>query len=119
LFGGGSSDLRDLVERLEKAGKDKTVAGAVLALRNPAIGPGKIAELRGAIARFRATGKKVYAQLESAMPADYQVACACDEIVMPESGELILPGIHAEATFSKGLFAKLGVEADFVHIGDF
>ena len=51
------------------------------------------------------------------MPADYLVACACDEIVMPESGMLLLPGIHAEATFYKGLLGKLGVEADFIHIG--
>ncbi len=51
------------------------------------------------------------------MPADYLVACACDEIVMPETGELMLPGVHAEAMFYKGLLAKLGIEADFIHIG--
>jgi len=73
--------------------------------------------LRGAIGRFRAAGKKAYAVMESAMPADYLVACACDEIVMPESGTLVLPGIHAEATFYKKLLGKLGIEADFVHIG--
>ncbi|MEX2316779.1 MAG: signal peptide peptidase SppA [Pirellulales bacterium] len=117
LFGPSQSDLRAVVARIDKASKDKSIAGAVLDIRNPSIGPGKIEELRGAIARFRASGKKIYAQLESAMPADYLVACACNEIVMPESGELILPGIHAEATFYKGLFGKLGIEADFVHIG--
>jgi protease-4 len=117
LFGESPADLRAVVERIEKAAKDKSIAGAVLDIRNPDIGPGKVEEIRGAIARFRATGKKIYAQLESAMPADYLVACACDEIVMPESGELIVPGIHAEATFYKGLFGKLGIEADFVHIG--
>jgi protease-4 len=117
LFGQSQGNLRTIVERIEKASKDKAIAGAVLDIRNPSIGPGKIEELRGAIARFRATGKKIYAQLESAQPADYLVACACNEIVMPESGELVLPGIRAEATFYKGLFGKLGIEADFVHIG--
>ena len=57
--------------------------------------------------------------MESAMPADYLVACACDEIVMPETGIVVLPGIHAEATFYKGLLGKLGIEADFIHIGDY
>ena len=117
LFADTETDLRTFVERLDKAAKDKTIAGAVLAICNPSAGPGKIEELRGAIARFRATGKKIYAELESAMPSDYLIACACDEIMMPESGDLILPGIHAEATFYKGLFGKLGIEADFVHIG--
>jgi protease-4 len=32
---------------------------------------------------------------------------------------LILPGVHAEATFYKGLFEKIGVEADFMHIGPY
>ena len=116
-FGEIGLDLREAINRLEKAAKDKSIAGVVLDIQNPAIGRGKIEELRGAIARFREAGKKVYAMLESAMPADYLVACACDEIVMPEGGMMLLPGIHAEATFYKGLLGKVGVEADFIHIG--
>ena len=53
------------------------------------------------------------------MPADYLVASACDEIIMPETGTIILPGVHAEATFFKGLLEKVGIQADFMHIGDF
>jgi protease-4 len=117
LFGQTSIDLREAITRLEKASKDKSISGVVLNIENPAIGRGKIEELRAAIARFRKTGKKVYAQLETGMPADYLVACACDEIVMPETGVLMLPGVHAEATFYKGLLGKLGVQADFIHMG--
>ena len=118
-FGEAQLDLRETIKRLEKAAKDKTVSGLVLDIQSPDIGRGKVEELRGAIERFRASGKKVYATLDSAMPADYLVACACDEIVMPETGELMLPGVHAEAMFYKGLLAKVGIEADFIHIGDF
>jgi protease IV len=118
-FGDAQVDLRETIKRLEKAGKDKTVSGLVLDIQSPDIGRAKIEELRGAIARFRATGKKVYATLDSGMPADYMVACACDEIIMPESGELMLPGVHAEAMFYKGLLSKVGVEADFIHVGAF
>jgi protease IV len=32
---------------------------------------------------------------------------------------VMLPGIHAEATFYKGLLSKLGIQADFIHIGDY
>jgi protease-4 len=117
LFGETTLDLREVVARLERAAKDSDIQGVVLDLRNPGIGRGKIEELRGAIGRYRATGKKIYAQLESGMPSDYLVACACDEIVMPETGILLLPGIHAEATFYKGLLGKLGIQADFIHMG--
>ncbi|HEY3394342.1 MAG TPA: signal peptide peptidase SppA [Lacipirellulaceae bacterium] len=117
LFAQTSIDLREAVTRLEKASKDKSISGVVLNIENPAIGRGKVEELRAAIARFRKTGKKVYAQLETGMPSDYLVACACDEIVMPETGVLVLPGVHAEATFFKGLLGKLGIQADFIHMG--
>ena len=116
-FGETMLDLREAISRLDKAAKDKSISGVVLDLQNPAIGMGKVEELRAAIARYRESGKKAYAMLESAMPSDYLVACACDEIVMPEAGVLVLPGVHAEATFYKGLLAKVGIEADFIHIG--
>lgn len=117
MFGETQMDLRETIGRLDKAAKDKTISGIVLDIRSPEIGRGKMEELRAAITRFRATGKKVYAQVESAMPADYMIACACDEIVMPEAGVIMLPGIHSEATFYKGLLAKVGIQADFIHIG--
>src|SRR6476659_2237959 len=92
-------DLREAVSRLAKAAKDESVSGIVLDIQSPRIGRGKVEELRGAISRFRKSGKKAYAMLDSAEPADYMVACACDEIAMPETGVVMLPGIHAEATF--------------------
>ena len=61
-----SSTCARLVGRLERAAKDKDIAGVVLDIHNPAIGRAKIDELRAAISRFRASGKKVYAQIEPA-----------------------------------------------------
>jgi protease IV len=116
-FGETKLDLRELVGRLERAAKDDDIKGVVLDIQNPGMGRAKVDELRAAITRFRASGKKAYAQMDTGMPADYLIACACNEIVMPESGMLLLPGIYAEATFYKGLLGKIGVEADFIHMG--
>jgi protease IV len=118
-FGDMKLDLKEAVSRIDKAGDDKSIAGAILDIREPELGRGKIQELRAAIHRFRAKNKKIYAVMDSATPSAYLVACACDEIVLPETGEVELPGIHAEATFYKGLLGKLGVEADFIHLGDY
>jgi protease-4 len=38
---------------------------------------------------------------------------------MPESGFVEIAGVRAELTYLKGLFDKLGVEADFLQVGDF
>ncbi len=119
LFGEVQLDLRETIARIDRAANDRSIAGAVLDIRSPEIGRGKIYELRAAIQRFRAKGKKMHAQLEAAMPTDYLIACACDEIVMPECGVIMLPGVHAEATFYKNLFEKVGIRADFLHVGDF
>ncbi|MGI9457860.1 MAG: signal peptide peptidase SppA [Aeoliella sp.] len=117
-FGDMQLDLRSTIGRLEKAAEDDTIDGLVLQIRNPTIGRGKVHELRAAITRFRTGGKKVYAQLEMAMPGDYLIASACDEIVMPESGMVLLPGLRMEAMFYKGLLDKVGIRADFIHMGD-
>jgi protease-4 len=117
-FGSIESDLRSLLNRLEKAGGDDKIKGLVLEIDNPGLGRGKINEVRQAIAKFRKQGKKVYAQLEMGMPEDYLIATACDEIVMPESGVLVVPGVRMEAMFFRGTLAKLGVKADFLHMGD-
>ncbi len=117
-FGSIQSDLRSLLNRLDKAAKDDKIKGLVLDISNPGLGRGKINEVRQAIADFRKQGKKVYAQLEMGMPEDYLIATACDEIVMPESGVLVVPGVRMEAMFFRGTLAKLGVKADFLHMGD-
>ena len=118
-FGVDDANLMGMIKRLDKAGDDDKVTSVLLRLRNPSVGRGKLHELRTAIARTRKAGKKVYASLEMATPADYLIAAACDKIMMPESGTLVLPGIRAEMMFYKNLFEKLDIEPDMIQVGDF
>jgi protease-4 len=118
LFGDRGVDLRKTLARLEKAGEDKSIEGVILQI-DSLMGRGKLNELREAVKRVQGQGKKVYAVLESAMGPQYQLASACDEIVLPESGEVLLPGVRAEFAFYKDLLGKLGIEADMMHVGDF
>lgn len=117
-FGDLSLDLRKQVARIDQAAEDDKIQGLVLRVRDVSLGRGARHEIRQAIARFRATGKPAVAELEAAMAPGYLIACACDEIRMPESGFLVLPGIRAEPMFYKGLLAKVGVKADFIHVGE-
>ena len=117
-FGDTQADLRKTIGRFERAAKDDSIQGIVLDLRSPGVGYGKLNELRAAIHKFRKSGKKVYAQLEIATARDYLIATACDEIIMPESGFLLLPGVRIEPTFYKGMLSMVGVKADFLHMGD-
>lgn len=119
LFGEMKPHLRDLIDRLDKAAKDDKLTGVVLRLRDPAIGLGKVSAIREAVARVRKTGKRVYADVHTAGTRDFLIATACDQIMMPESGSLMINGIQAEVMFFKGLLDKLGIQADFIQVGDF
>jgi protease-4 len=112
-------NLKGVVERIGKAKADPNVKGMVLRIHGLSLGLAKGYELRQAITKFRESGKKAYAFLESAENADYLVASAADEIVMPESGWLMIKGLAAEVTFYKGTFDKLGIKADWMQVGEF
>lgn len=118
LFGDLGVDLRKTIARIDKAADDKAIGGIVLVIETE-IGRGKLNELRDCVKRTQSKGKKVFALLESAMGSQYQLAAACDEICIPESGEVLIPGIRAEISFYKDMLAKLGIEADMLHVGDY
>jgi protease-4 len=118
LFGDLGVDLRKTLARIEKAADDDNIAGIVLVI-NTEIGRGKLNELRDAVKRTQSKGKKVYALLETAAGTQYQLAAACDEICLPESGEVLIPGVRAEFAFYKDMLGKLGIEADMLHVGDY
>ena len=112
-------NLKGIIDRIGKAKADPAVKGLLIRLNGVSIGLAKGYEIRQAIVDFRKSGKKAYAFLESAETADYVVATAADEIVMPESGWLMLKGVAAEVSFYKTMFDKVGIKADWMQVGEF
>ncbi|MGE3315819.1 MAG: S49 family peptidase, partial [Planctomycetaceae bacterium] len=119
LFSELTESLADSIARLDKAAGDDKISSVILRLENPTIGWAKVNEFRTAIARIRAKGKRVIAVVDSASTPDYLLAAACDEIVMPESGALMLLGLRAEVSFYKNLFDKLDVKAEMLRVGEY
>jgi protease-4 len=119
LFGDIQPTLAKVIQRMEDAAADKAVAAVWLRIEDLELGRGKVHELRAAIARMRKAGKPVYAELSSADAAQFLVAAACEQIFMPPSGTLLLPGVRAEMTFYKGLFDKIGLQFDVLQMGKF
>ena len=119
VFGDLQPSLATLIERLDSAATDKNVGAVWLKIEDPALGRGKIHELRAAIARLRKANKPVYADMTTAGGPQYLLAAACTQIVMPPSGMLIIPGVRAEVTFYKGLLDKLGLQFDALQMGKY
>ena len=111
-----------LLSELAKAERDPRLSSVVLRVRGLGIGWGKAQEVRAAIARLRAAGKRTVAYLEVqtyGANLEYYVASACDEIVLAPGVPAPLSGLRAEYLFLGGLWEGLGVELDVLGAGEY
>jgi protease IV len=119
LFGDLQPSLATVIQRIDAAATDKDVAAVWLKIQDLGVGRAKIHELRQAVARLRKANKPVYAELTTAESAQYLLAIACQKIVMPPSGTLMIPGVRAEMVFFKGLLDKIGLQFDALQMGKY
>jgi protease-4 len=121
-FGGSSAEnLKQILDRIAKAKADGKVKALVLDIHDLKLGLfgfGKVEEVRRAVADFRKAGKKAYAYVEEVGGLDYLVACACDQVLLPEGGSFGLTGLHIEMSFYKDLLDKVHVKGDFLTMGE-
>ena len=119
LFGNPPQSLSGLLAQFRKAKADKRIKAIILDVDASDTGWAKAEEIRDAIADFRASGKPVYAYMETGFNKDYYVAAACDKIYIPPSGELFVTGLAADVMFFRGTLDKLGVYPDVYQIGKY
>ena len=121
LGGSAGENLRQNLDRIARAKADPKVKALVLEVHDLQLGLfgfGKVQEVRGAIADFRKSGKKAYAYVEEVGGLDYLIACACDQVYVPEGGSFGLTGLHLEMSFYKNLLDKVHVKGDFLTMGE-
>jgi len=118
-FGGGSrgTELRQLIDRLRELAKDDTLSGLVLRIGSLQTSLPDVIELRAAMSDFRAAGKTLACHTADASNATYLVLAACDRTGIAPLGQIAITGPAAMPIHLKGLLDKLGVEADFLHVG--
>lgn len=111
--------LQDMLQALRKAKIDDKVKGILLRPAALSMGWGKIDELRNAVLDFKESGKPVYAYIEAVANKDYYLATAADTIAGIRTGFMFVNGFLSQPGFLKDMFAKVGVEADFVAHGKY
>jgi protease-4 len=119
LFSGGGDtiELRALRGRLRDLAADPNVSGLLLRVDGLDVSLPDAAELRDSLAALRAAGKPLACHTESAANAEYLVLAACETIAVAPLGDVVISGPAAMPVHLKGLLAKVGVEADFLHVG--
>lgn len=118
IFGGhGGTELHELALRFRALAKDDKIAGLLLRVGELEISVPDITELRAAMHDFRKAGKQLRCHTEAANNGTYMVLSACDTIALAPLGEIMITGPSAMPVHVKGLLDKLGVQADFIHVG--
>lgn len=117
--GGRGTELRTLIDRLRTLAADATLRGLVVRAGDLAISLPDVIELRAAMHDFRAAGKQLACHVESAANATYLVLAACDRIALAPVGQIAVTGPAAMPIHVKPLLDKVGVTADFLHVGSY
>ena len=117
LMGGQVTSLAELTDRFERASADDNVKAVILTYDGMSLGFGQLEELREAIERVKAAGKKVYVHGELMTTFPYALLSAGTHLSVAPESSLWLTGIYGEDLYVKGLLDKIGVEADMMHVG--
>ncbi len=122
LGGGGGIELRALGEQLTRLAREPKVTALVVRLSDTALDLPVAEELRAAFDRFRAAkpaGRKIHCHADSADNVTYFAMSGCDSIGVSAGGEIVVSGAAAVPIHVKGALDRLGIEADFLHVGAF
>ena len=121
LMGGGEmpQHLDEYLEALDVAAGDPNIDGVFVDCGGSVMGYAAREELAAAIARFKKSGKWVYAYADSYTQGDYYVACGADKVVLNPVGMVDVHGVGSNIPFFKTLLDKLGVEVQVLKVGEF
>lgn len=116
----GKLRLADLVDAVRSARDDKRIAALVIET-DELVGGGfsKLAELRAAIAGFKAAGKPVLARGERFTQSQYYLASVADEVHLSPDGFVLLRGLARYGTYFKDALDKLGVKVHVFRVGEY
>ncbi len=120
FLGRDAGTVRQLVDSLRRAKTDPRVSGVLLmpsAIESPFWA--KLQEVRDAVLDFKTSGKPVTSFLEYGGDREYYLASAADRIYLLRSSPLELSGIASYEVFLRGALDKVGVEPEYLHVGEY
>lgn len=118
-----SVTLRTVLDGLEKARRDKRIVALYLdGSRNSAgsdTGFATLKEVREAMERFRAAGKKIIAYDVELRKPQYYLSSVADTLVLNPMGSLQLNGFSSQPVFYTGALEKYGVGVQVIRVGKY
>ena len=116
---GKNSTYATFDDLLEAIGRSRRIEGVILRLRGLEISLADAFVLRSRLAEFRGRGKRVIVHFDAARASDMVLSSAADSVMMSPAGQITLLGLNVELFFLRNLLRRLGVRAQFLHIGKY
>lgn len=111
--------LTEILENIEKAGKDERVKGVYLNMTDVPSGIATITEIRNALSSFKTTGKFIFAYGNVYSQKAYYLASVADKVFLNPEGFIEFKGFRGNVLFMKGLLEKLEIEPQVIRHGKF
>ena len=123
-FSGQEQDiitLRRVLQSIDKATEDDRIVALFLDGRKSGSlnGYATMEEVRNALTKFKAAGKKIIAYDVTLSEREYYLSSLADEIVVNPLGTMELNGLSSKQTFFKGALEKYGVGVQVIRVGDY
>lgn len=109
----------DVLLQLEELAATRSLAGVYLDIGGVSAGFGQLYELRAALQNVRDSGLAVVAYVESASVRDLYLASVADALVVSPNVAVTRTGFGTTRYYFARVLERLGVDAQFVRIGDF
>jgi protease-4 len=111
--------LNSILDRLRQAQGDKSVHAILVTLGDESPSFAQAQEIRDALQKLTDSGKETFVYADSFDTAGYTLASGASHICMLEGGDIMIPGVGMQAMFARGLLDKIGVQADYIQIGEY
>jgi protease-4 len=117
IAGGRPETLQRILGNLEKASVDQRIDGVIVKVSSSnSAGLAMLEEMRGAIKKVRAAGKKVLAYTDSMDRNSFYLAAACDSIYAPPPANITFLGMSSGSQHLKRLLDKVGIKPNLDQI---
>ncbi len=117
------TELKSVLNAINSAAKDQRILAIYLdgggGRQNSTTGFATLKEVRTALERFRATGKKIIAYNIDMDKRDYYLSSVANQILINPMGSIDINGFRSETMFFKNAFDKYGVGVEVVRVGKY
>ena len=111
--------LNDILSSIQKAANNEYIKGIYLEAGDLIADPAGIEEIRGALLKFKQTGKFVIAYGDNYTQTDYYICSVADKVILNPQGIVDWHGMASQTIYFKDLLAQLGIEMEVFKVGTY